>query len=186
MAERPFDKQNWQGRSIVSFGPKFRLDMNNPQMGLNGSDVYNFYAVTDNKDVSVTGLSEGGLYKIYNDHSIEIVAGQKSQSTGVDIQITGKNGDICITAEKNGEVRIRARKIILDADEDIDLVAGKNINLKAQGGRVLIQTPEASCDALNGNLAPEGSTFGEIVFAGTYVGADIIKSTFSGGPLKLF
>jgi hypothetical protein len=39
MSERPFDKQNWQGRSITSFGPKFRLDMNNPSMGLNGTDV---------------------------------------------------------------------------------------------------------------------------------------------------
>lgn len=77
MAERPFDKQNWQGRSLTSFGPKFRIDMNNPQMGCNGTDVYNLYSVTDSKDVFISGLSEGGNCKIYNDRSIEIIAGQK-------------------------------------------------------------------------------------------------------------
>ena len=117
MAERPLSKQNWHQRSIHSFGPKFRLDLNNPTMGVNGTDVYNFYAVTDNKDVCITGLSEGGVYKIYNDQSIEMVAGQKSKSTGVDIMICGKNGDICITAEKNGTVRIRASEVIIDADD---------------------------------------------------------------------
>ena len=138
MAERPLYKQNWQGRSIVSFGPKFRLDMNNPTMGLNGTDVYNFYAVTDNNDVCLTGLTEGGTYHIYNDRSIELIAGQKSESNGVDIIITGRNGDICITAEKNGRVRIRAQNIMIDADEDVDIKAGRNITLDSGSGRVLI------------------------------------------------
>ena len=109
MAERPISNQNWQGRSFQSFGPKFRLDMNNPQMGLNGTDVYSLYGVTNNKDVCVHGLTEGGMHHIYNDQSIEIIAGQKSKGTGVDILICGKNGDVCITAEKNGKIRTRNR-----------------------------------------------------------------------------
>jgi hypothetical protein len=158
--------------------------MNNPTMGLNGTDVYNLYAVTDTKDVCITGLSEGGLYKIYNDQSIEIVAGQKSKSTGIDITIVGKNGDVCITAEKNGQVRIRGSKIVLDADEDININAGKDVKIKT-GGRFLIQGNEASCDALTGNLAPQGSTFLDQVFAGTYVGADVIGGLV-GRALKIF
>jgi hypothetical protein len=185
MAERPLGKQNWHQRSIQTFGPKFRLDLNNPTMGVSGTDVYNFYAVTDNKDVCITGLSEGGVYKIYNDQSIEIVAGQKSKSTGVDIMICGKNGDVCITAEKNGTVRIRASEIVIDADENISLNAGKDLNIKV-GGRLLIQGQQADCDVLTGNLAPKGSSFGEIAFAGTFVDADLISSTFSGGQLTLF
>jgi hypothetical protein len=181
MAERPFDKQNWQNRSVTSFGPKFRLDMNNPTMGLNGTDVYNFYAVTDNNDVCITGLSEGGTYKIYNDHSIELIAGQKSQSNGVDIVISGRNGDVCITAEKNGRVRIRAQNIMIDADEDVDIKAGRNITLDSGSGRVLIKANKADCDALDGNLVPPGASFGEQVFSGSFVGADIITKTFSGG-----
>jgi len=181
MAERPFDKQNWQGRSITSFGPKFRLDMNNPQMGCNGTDVYNLYGVTNNNDVQVTGLTEGGSYRIYNDRSIELIAGQKSESNGVDIIISGRNGDVCITAEKNGKVRIRAQNIMIDADEDVDIKAGRNIILESGSGRVLIKANKADCDSLDGNLAPKGTSFGEIVFAGTYVGSDIITQTFRGG-----
>ena len=185
MAERPFDKQNWQNRSITSFGPKFRLDMNNPTMGLNGTDVYNFYAVTDNNDVCITGLSEGGTYKIYNDHSIELIAGQKSQSNGVDIVISGRNGDVCITAEKNGRVRIRAQNIMIDADEDVDIKAGRNITLDSGSGRVLIKANKADCDALDGNLVPPGASFGEQVFSGSFVGADIVKKVFSGGVTSI-
>lgn len=180
MAQRPFELQNWQGRNFSSFGPKFRLDMCNPQMGLNGTDVYNLYAVTDNKNVCINGLSEGGVYKIYNDGPIEMVAGQKSPSTGVDIVIVGKGGDITITAEKNGKVRIRASKITIDADENLDLVAGKDINVKA-GGKFNIRANIANCDALEGNLAPQATTFGGITFAGTYVDSNIVSSTFSGG-----
>ena len=182
MAERPFDKQNWQGRSLTSFGPKFRLDMNNPQMGCNGTDVYNLYALTDNNDVQVTGLTEGGTYHIYNDRSIEIIAGQKSESNGVDIVISGRNGDVCITAEKNGRVRIRAQNIMIDADEDVDIKAGRNITLDAGSGRVLLKGNKLDASGLSGNLVPEGTSFGEQVFAGVAgnVGIDVIKQKFRG------
>jgi hypothetical protein len=182
MAERPFDKQNWQGRSLTSFGPKFRIDMNNPQMGLNGTDVYNIYGVTDNNDVCLAGLTEGGTYHIYNDRSIEIIAGQKSESNGVDIVISGRNGDVCITAEKNGRVRIRAQNIMIDADEDVDIKAGRNITLDAGSGRVLLKGNKLDASGLTGNLVPEGTSFGEQVFSGVAekVGGDVVKATFGG------
>jgi len=175
MAERPFDKQNWQNRSIQSFGPKFRIDMGNPQMGLNGTDVYNIYAVTDSNDVCLTGLSEGGIYKIYNDQSIEIIAGQNSQSNGVDIVISGRNGDVCITAEKNGKVRIRAQNIMIDADEDVDIKAGRNITLESGSGRILLKGSKMDCDGLSGNLVPKNLQFVSKVFSGTFVGGDIVE-----------
>ena len=38
MAEKP--NQNWEQRVVDSRGPKFRLDVNNPQMGADGANVY--------------------------------------------------------------------------------------------------------------------------------------------------
>jgi hypothetical protein len=181
MPQRSSSKQNWQQRQVQSFNPKFRIDVANPQMGLNGTEVYNIYGVTDNKDVCLAGLSEGGVYHIYNDRSIEIIAGQKSESNGVDIIISGRNGDVCITAEKNGRVRIRAQNIMIEADEDVDIKAGRNVNIDAGSGRFLIKANKADCDALTGNLVPNGASFGAQVFSGSFVGADIIGSTFSGG-----
>lgn len=180
MAERPIDNQNWQGRSLTSFGPKFRIDMNNPQMGCNGTDVYNLYAVTNNNDVTLTGLSEGGMHRIYNDRTLEIIAGQKNESNGVDIIISGRNGDICITAEKNGRVRIRAQNIMIESDEDVDIKAGRNITLDAGSGRVLLKGNKLDASGLTGNLVPEGTSFGELVFEDTFVGQDIVKAAFSG------
>ncbi len=179
MAERPSTKQNWQRRKYTSFSPNFRIDTSNPQMGLNGSDVYNLYAVTDNKDVSLVGMSQGGMFHIYNDQSIEIIAGQKSTTTGVDIVITGKNGDVWITAEKNGQIRIRGANVVVDADQNLDLVAGNNITLKA-GNKITLKSNIANCDALAGNMTPVKSTFGFKTFTGTFVGSDVITKTFTG------
>lgn len=156
---------NWQDNHKLCFGPQVRIDCNNPQVGLNGSDVYTFYSVTDNKDQNVFGLTEGGIYKVYNDKSIEIVGGKTNNPGGVDITITSKHGDITITAEKNGQVRIRAKNITIDADENVNINAGKNVNIRA-GTRFVVQANQADVGAVTGNMLPQNSSFGEKVFGG--------------------
>ena len=42
MAERP---TNWQQRQYLSFGPHFRIETANPNLGLNGSIVYDLFAL---------------------------------------------------------------------------------------------------------------------------------------------
>ena len=173
---------NWEERSYWKLGPNFGIDVKNPQLGLGGPDVYTMYGVTDDKDINVLGLSNGnGLFKIYNDRSIEIIAGQNNSGGGVDIVIAGKNGDVTITAERNGNIRIRAKNIILDADENINLTAGRNVNIKA-GSRVVTQSNQADCIAKTGNLAPKGTSTGEKIFpAGSPVGDDIVGTDFNAG-----
>ena len=129
MGTRP--NENWEARTIDSRSPKFRIDVANPEMGAEGADVYKIYAVTDNNDVNLCSLSEGGKYKIHNDKSIEIVAGMTNTEGGVDIVIAGMKGDVLITAMRDGQVKIKGANIVLQADEDIDLIAGRNINIKA-------------------------------------------------------
>lgn len=147
-------------------------------MGLNGTSVYDLYAVTDERMSSTLGMTFGGMFHIYNDQSIEIVAGQKSSSTGVDIIITGKNGDVWITAEKNGQVRIRGANITVDADENLTLKAGNNVRIEA-GNKIDLKSNIANCDALAGNLAPVQSTFMDKTFKGTYV-RDIAQGKLGG------
>ena len=173
---------NWEERSYWKLGPNFGIDVKNPQLGLSGPDVYSMYGVTVDKDINVCGLNNGnGLYHIYNDRSIEIVAGQNNSGGGVDIVIAGKNGDITITAERNGNVRIRAKNIILDADENINLTAGRNVNIKA-GSRVVTQSNQADCIAKTGNLAPKGTSTGEKIFpSDSKCGVDLVETAFSAG-----
>jgi hypothetical protein len=173
---------NWEQRSFWKLGPNFGLDVRNPQLGLDGPDVYSMYGVTDDKDISVIGMSNGrGLFKIYNDRSIEIIAGQNNPGGGVDIVIAGKNGDVTITAERNGDVRIRAKNIIIDADENINMTAGRNVNVKA-GSRFVVQSPQADCVAKTGSLAPQGTSTGERIFPqGSPAGDDIVENAFYAG-----
>ena len=173
---------NWEERSYWKLGPNFGIDVKNPQLGLNGPDVYTLYGVASDKDISILGLTNGsGMFKMCNDRSIQIIAGQNNSGGGVDIVITGKNGDVTITAEKNGNVRIRGKNIILDADENINIIAGRNVNIKA-GSRVVTQSNQADCIAKTGNLAPKGTSTGEKIFpAGSPAGDDEIAETFSAG-----
>ena len=145
---------NWEARDILSLGPKFRIDTNNPQVGANGSDVYNFYAVTDLNGQAIIGLSEGGRFNIYNDRDIEIVGGNKDSSEGVDISITGMSGDVTITAMRNGAVKIKGKNIVIEADEDVDIKAGRNITLDAKQ-RVLLKGTRCDAKGLFGNLIPD-------------------------------
>jgi len=172
---------NWEQRSYWKLGPNFGLDIKNPQLGGDGTDVYSFYATTDNKDQHTFGLTNSsGTFHIYNDRSIEIIAGQNNVGGGIDIVIAGKNGDVTITAERNGSIRIRGKNIIIDADENVSISAGKNVNIKA-GSRFVTQSNQADCIAKTGNLAPKGTSTGEQTFTGSKAGEDLITDAFNGG-----
>lgn len=175
MADRP--NQNWEARQIDTRGPNFRIDVKNPQMGFDGADLYNFYSTNDSKDVNLVGFTEGGRYRIYSDRVVEIVSGSKNDEDGtIDINIVGLNGDVCITAARNGRVRIKAKNVMIDAAEDLDLKAGRNITLNASSGRILLKGNKADVEALTGNLVPK--TFGQKVFQSSFVGKDIVDKVF--------
>ena len=176
MADRP--NQNWEARQLDSRGPQFRIDVKNPPMGFNGSDLYQIYSFNDNQDVNFAGFTEGGTYRIYSDRYFEIISGLKSEEEGsVDVNIVGLNGDVCITAARNGRVRIKAKNIMVEADEDLDLKGGRNVTISAGSGRVLTEANKIDVKALTGNGIVE--TFGMKVFSQSFVGSDLITSTFS-------
>ena len=178
MGTRP--NENWEARTIDSRSPKFRIDVANPEMGAEGADVYKIYAVTDNDDVNLCALSEGGKYKIHNDKSIEIVAGMTNTEGGVDIVISGMKGDVLITAMRDGQVKIKGANIVLQADEDIDLIAGRNINVNGKA-KVMLKGNKVQADGLIGNLVEETSgSFVMRVFNGVAdgaVGMDYLKGS---------
>ena len=177
--------QNWQKRQCETFSPNFRIDTGNPSMGYNGSEVYDFYATSEEGDVSLIGMSEGGILHIYNDRTIEIIGGQKSEETGVDICITGKNGDVWITAMKNGQVRIRGANVVVDADENLTLRAGNNIKIEA-GNKLDLKASIANLDAKEGNMVDKAVSFMGKTFEGTYVydeATALVGKSLSGGLL---
>jgi len=173
MAERP---QNIFKRQLISFNSNFRIDTANPQMGISGTDVYTMYGVTDDgSNQSSISLSSSGFMSIYNDHVIQICAGEKNTAKSEDIVLIGKNGNISLTAPQ-GMVRIRAENVMIEADEDIQFKAGRNITMNSGSGRILMQGNKIDYDAPTGNLIDDlGKGFTQQVFAGSYVGEDVVS-----------
>lgn len=174
MAEKP--NQNWEQRVVDSRGPKFRLDVNNPQMGADGSNVYLMYAVTDNKEKQFSALSESGTYRLHNERTIEVVAGSKNSPSDVGVKISSVKGDITITVVKNGSIRISGNSVTIQADQDIDLKAGRNITLNA-GSRVLLRGLKVQARGLIGNLVGKtAGTWLERIIKPTMIGSDYLRN----------
>tara|TARA_B100000424_G_scaffold108595_1_gene81752 strand:- start:3384 stop:3983 length:600 start_codon:yes stop_codon:yes gene_type:complete len=178
MAEK--SNQNWEQRIIDSRGPKFRLDVNNPQMGADGPNTYLMYAVTDNKDKQFSALSESGTYRLHNERTIEVVAGSKNSGSDTSVKISSVEGDITITVMGNGQVRIAGGNVVVQADEDINLKAGRNISLNAASS-ITLNAIKVQARGLIGNLVKNSvGTFLQRVFSGSYVGEDYLKNPPSG------
>ena len=177
MAER---NKNVYKRQLISFNPNFRIDTANPQMGLTGTDVYKIYGVTDSGDnQSSISLSSGGLFGIYNDHTIQISGGTSNQEGQEDVVIIGNNGNVSISA--NGTVRIYATNIMIEAEEDVHIKAGRNISMKSGSGRLMIDGQRVDVKGTSGNLISLlGLDFTKKVFDGSFVGIDFIDNAVSG------
>lgn len=183
MADRP--NQNWEERNYFSLGPNFRLDSGNPQMGIAGENVYQMYGVTDDKDQCFLSLSKSGHYKILNDRSVEITAGNKSKEEGVDIAFNAIDGGISLSCLGNGTIQLKGKNIILDATEDIDIKAGRNISLDA-GSTLKLKGMKVELDesSMLGNIVEVVlGSFGMRIFSATEafasVGADVISAGLS-------
>ena len=180
MAERSVDLQNWAGRDYESFGPHMRIDTGNPEYGFGGGTIYAIIAEKNNQ-TSYLGMTENGHYNIFNDDNITITGGVEMDG-GTCVNIVGKNGDVTITAMRNGDIKIKGRKVIIDADEDINLLSRKNVRITGKSS-IFFDTPNLATNALTGNLAPRDVTFGGLVFGNSKVGLDKLESAFTGGKL---
>ena len=123
------ENQNWQKRQYDSYGPHFRIETANPELGVCGNVAYNLYGYADSGDTSNLGLMGNGQFNIFADQCITIDGGAKVDGGGVCVNIIGSRGDIAITAMDNGDVRIKGRNIIIDADENIEMLAGGKVSI---------------------------------------------------------
>ena len=160
-------EKNWERRTLLSHGANFRLDVTNPQVTPGGGEVYAFFSVTDEGDKCAVGQDQAGKYKIHNDQTVEIVGGSNSAENGVDVIISGRGGDVVITADQNGNVSIRGKNITIQADEDIDMQAGRNVSIASGSGRILLKGNTLEKSGLKGNLLDASQQWATMVFDNT-------------------
>ena len=186
MSERPVETCNWDRRRFICLGPDFRIDANNPKMGNNGNLSWLIYGANDDGDKSSLFQCNDGTLSLHSDRKIEIAAGANNENEkDQDITITSLKGGILITANGNGQVKIKAPNILIDADNDVD-IKGKNINLAARGGKVDIGGLKATVSAKLGNLPRTmGIDFAKNAFEGSFVGPDFLADKLGGALPEL-
>ena len=184
---KPADKCNHAASKYISLGPHFRIDADNPQFGERGKLSYLLYSYTDDEDKHAEFLSADGTWSVFNDRSIEIVGGAKNEAEkGQDVTIVAKTGELVIQADGNGAVRIKGPNIVIEATEDLDLKAGRNITFTSDD-KVVVTSNQMDIAATSGNVA-KGFAIDLVsqAFSGSFVGADVLlKLIGAASPIKL-
>ncbi len=169
--------KNWNERFFKSFGPRFRIDVANPVMGLGGSDVFRMYGATKQGNKFSLGMNESGRVEMNSDVSIDIIAGQKNDAKSTDIFIHSRSGTIDINVAQNGKVRVRGNNVEIDASESITMNA-RSIRLEGSD-EISLQAPKVWSRGRKGNLVPK--TFMQSVAFGSFIGADSIGGFLEKG-----
>ena len=168
-------KKNYARRVIDCRGPHFRIDSGHPQVGASGAEVFKIYATNDNDDVFLIDHTQGGLSRIFADRTIEVRAGDKNSPGKLDIRISAASGNIAVNAD-NGLLNCSAKNVMVKATQDLDLNAGRNVNITAGSGRVHLKGNTCSASGKRGNLIHK--SFGLAMFAGSYVPNNILQAAF--------
>ena len=83
--------QSTQKRQYDSFGPHFRIETGNPQLGVAGNICYNLYGQSDSSDVTNIGMMGDGQLQIMADQCITIDGGASVEGGGCCVNIIGSN-----------------------------------------------------------------------------------------------
>ena len=114
-------------------GPGLYFDVDNPTEGVGGKDAFRLFSTTNKGDKFTLAMKGDGKVHMNADVSIEMVAGAKNNPKGTDILIHSRNGSIDIQVNKNGDVRIKGDNIRLTAADEIKMKARK-IRMEADDG----------------------------------------------------
>ena len=173
--------QDYEARQYESFG-RLRIDSGNPELGNDGATVYALVADGKSGNTSYLGMSEGGQYHIFNDQCFNIVAGVKKRGAGAGVNIAANHGDICITCQSNGTVKISGQNITIDAEKHLQFKADTcQFDVTSQSG-IQFTTPRMNTSARRGNLVRNVDSFMGVCFANTKVGMDEVSSVLAQVP----
>jgi len=166
----------WARRIVDSRGGHFRIETGSPRVGRDGPEPTKIYSSNDNGEVFLIAHGHGsGLGRIACDKSIEINAGDKNDPNNIDIRVCAATGDITISAPR-GRIRMNAKDFMFTAERDIDMNAGRNINLHPGVGRFYVKANTAQVQAKRGNMVPE--TYGAKVTKNSFIPDSTLAKVF--------
>jgi len=170
--QRPPENQNWFLRECKSYNPKVREDICNPTFGYLGATNYLLYTATDQQLKQSIAMTEAGKTLVNSDESIEIVAGERGNDKGDNILVHSRRGNVTITADRTGNIRISGNHIVVESNGDIEYSTGNDFIINA--GNLRLQGNSIESDALSGSMVPLHKQFIFQVFQNSFVGGGLI------------
>ena len=161
---------NWS-KYWFNQGPNFIECFGDETCDFGGGSVWR-KIFEQNDQTAYFGLSKAGHLNLFNDDTLTLTGGNTKKG-GTCVNIIGTNGDVNITADKNGVVRIKgAKKIEYDAP-DMDFKCGNHINFQANS--IHFDCNSLSTDAYCGNLRVRDVSFAGLCYKNLPVGENALN-----------
>ena len=161
---------NWS-KYTCNTGPNFIECFGDEKVDFGGGSIWR-KIFEQNDQTSYFGLSKAGHLNLFNDDTLTLTGGNTKKG-GTCVNIIGTNGDVNITADKNGVVRIKgAKKIEYDAP-DMDFKCGNHINFTASS--IHFDCNSLSTDASIGNLRVRDVSFAGLCYKNLPVGENALN-----------
>ena len=159
-------------RHVTTYNPLVRQDVCNPAYGMAGATRWKVFTATE-KEYKRQSLefAENGTF-LNSDEAIEICAGERGNDKGESVLIHSRRGNISITADRTGTIKIKGQHIVIEGEGDMEWSTGNNFSIK--GNNVNISGNAVNTDAMSGNQVPLELQFAFKVFEGSFVGGDLV------------
>jgi len=116
--------KDYSKRDVDSRSKSFKIDVNNPQEGQSGPEMFKIIGETPDGSIFTQSLAANGLLRITNEGTTEIVGGSKNEPDGVDIRIYASKGSITINADK-GNLQLKGKDIFIETPGTFSVLAQK-------------------------------------------------------------
>jgi len=163
--EKDYSKRDFDCRS-----KSFKIDVNNPQEGQAGPEMFKIIGETPDGKMFTQSLAANGMLRITNEGTTEIVAGSKNEAEGVDIRIFAAKGDIGINADK-GNLRIYGKNIFFETPGTFNILAQKIQLGNSMTRSINIQGFQTELKSQDGNIKTKGAN-GLLDFFKSLLGLD--------------
>ena len=181
---------NQENHEIKSFGPQFFIETGSDKMEKTGKAVYKIAAITKNgKFRNNITFHEPGLARYYTDGRFQIEAGYRGEPNDVNYFTVVHEGHYSVNADK-GEIKLKAKNIVIEAEDNLTLKAGTTIQIGEKDGStdlIKLQARKIIADTKGGNvgdLLKSSSLFKS--FAGSFVAGGPLGSAAAGMIAKKF
>jgi hypothetical protein len=116
--------KDYSKRDVDARSKSFKIDVNNPQEGQSGPEMFKIIGETPDGSIFTQSLAANGLLRITNEGTTEIVGGSKNEPDGVDIRIYASKGSITINADK-GNLQLKGKDIFIETPGTFSVLAQK-------------------------------------------------------------